>query len=324
MYFILTIDTEGDNQWDHGRELTVENIKYIPRFQQLCEKHNIRPTYLISSEVAQDGYSSELFGSYVKNDVAEIGAHLHSWSTPPFMELDGFRENDYHHAFATELPYELLKQKISTLTNQIVACCGRRPTSFRSGRYGFNENVAKVLLGEGYIVDTSVTPFVSWTSNKGLPGGAGGPDFIDYTPYPSSYSLPEGILREIPVTIVPVRFPLNVNWRLARYYFRHVNNSLILRSFRKVFFGDQPVWARPVPGATIGTLGKLLAEAMKKDLPFLTMMFHSSELMPGCSKYRPNDASIKELYRLLDSLFTLLSQKQIGSVTLTEAAKIKE
>ena len=319
MYFIITIDTEGDNQWDHGRDLTVENIKYIPRFQELCEKYGISPTYLITSEVCLDGYSKELFSRYVKNDVAEVGAHLHSWTTPPFMEQDGFRENDNNHAFASELPYDLLKQKISNLTDQIMACCGKRPTSFRSGRYGFNADTAKALLENSYLVDSSVTPFVSWASHKGVPGGPGGPDFIKYSPYPFNYNLKEGSLEEIPITIAPTRFPLNSNWRLAQYYFNHVNNSLVLRAFRKLFYSSQPVWARPVPGMTIDSFRSLLSEIKSKRLPFLTMMFHSSELMPGCSKYRPDNESIEELYVLLEDFFKLLERNQINSVTLTEA-----
>lgn len=320
MHFIITIDTEGDNQWDHGRDLTVENLKYIPRFQELCEKYNISPTYLITSEVCNDDYAKELFSAYVKKDVAEIGAHLHSWTTSPFDEQEGFRENDSNHAFATELPIDMLNQKIRNLTDQIATCCGRRPTSFRSGRYGFNLEVAKALLENSYLVDSSVTPFVSWTSHKGLPGGSGGPDFIDFTPYPYSYNLPEGSLKEIPITIVPTRFPLNANWRLAHYYFGQVDNSLFLRVFRKFLYGNQPVWARPVPGMTIDIFRGLLSEIKSRRLPFLTMMFHSSELMPGCSKYRPDNESIEELYVLLEDFFNLLVRNKINSVTLTEAA----
>lgn len=320
MYFIITIDTEGDNQWDHGRTLTVENIKYLPRFQDLCEKYNIRPTYLITSEVCKDNFAIELFSGYVKDNVAEIGAHLHSWTTPPFMDQDGFRDNDNNHAFASELPYDLLKHKISNLSDQITACCGKRPTSFRSGRYGFNRDVAQALLENSYLVDSSVTPFVSWTSHKGVPGGSGGPDFIKYSPYPFTYSLNEGSLKEIPITIAPTRFPLNTNWRLAKYYFSHVDNSLVLRAFRKLFYGGQPVWARPVPGMTIDSFRSLLSETKTRRLPFLTMMFHSSELMPGCSKYRPDNKSVEELYILLEDFFKLLEKNQIISVTLTEAA----
>ncbi|MBE0653874.1 MAG: hypothetical protein IH594_08755, partial [Bacteroidales bacterium] len=158
MKFIITIDTEGDNQWDHGRDLTVENIKFVPRFQALCEKYGIKPTYLVTSEVCQDVFAKGLFTEYLSEGLAEVGAHLHSWTTPPFLQRDGFRKNDASHAFASELPYDLLNDKIATLTEQITASFGQRPTSFRSGRYGFNGNVAKSLIANSYVVDSSVTP----------------------------------------------------------------------------------------------------------------------------------------------------------------------
>jgi hypothetical protein len=51
------------------------------------------------------------------------------------------------------------------------------------------------------------------------------------------------------------------------------------------------------------------------------MMFHSSELMPGCSKYRSDEEAIERLYDLLEKLFVLLTDRKITSVTLSEAAK---
>lgn len=44
-YFIITIDTEGDNLWTYkkGNQVGVENIKYIPRFQELCNKFGFKP-----------------------------------------------------------------------------------------------------------------------------------------------------------------------------------------------------------------------------------------------------------------------------------------
>ncbi len=321
MKFILTIDTEGDNQWDHGRDLTVENIRYVPRFQELCRKYGISPVYLVTSEICSDPFSRELFTSFIKKGEAEIGAHLHSWTTPPFADDDGFRENDADHAFASELPYDLLKQKLSVLTRNIEDSFGKRPTSFRSGRYGFNENVAKALVENGYLVDSSVTPFVSWKEQTGIPGGHGGPDFIGYRPTPFRYSLPNGSLAEIPITIMPTRFPLTLNHKLAVSYFRNVNNSFILRVLRKLRFSNQPVWLRPVPGTEIHLLRELVHVAERNQLPFITMMFHSSELMPGCSKYRPDEASVEELFALLEGFFRFLSMRDITSVTLTEAAQ---
>jgi len=321
MKFIITIDTEGDNQWDHGRDLTVENIKYVGRFQILCEKYGIRPTYLVTSEVCEDSFAQKLFSDYVKENRAEVGAHLHSWTTPPFLPGVGYRQNDEHHIFASELSYDLVSSKIKYLTEQITRSVGRIPTSFRSGRYGFDETVVRVLIENNYLVDSSVTPFVSWSGQRGLPEGKGGPDFIGSSPFPERYESKEGSLTEIPITILPTIMPLNRNHNIARYYFRNVNNNFFLRVLRKLFYSNQPVWLRPTPDITSDLLENLVREARRINLPYLTMMFHSSELMPGCSKYRPDDKSIEDLYSLLTGFFTALESLGIGSVTLSDAAK---
>jgi hypothetical protein len=321
MEFIISIDTEGDNQWDHGRDLTVENIKYVPRFQNLCEKYLIKPTYLVTSEVCNDPYAKEIFSEYFLNNKAEIGTHLHSWTTPPFIDKPGFRLNDPNHAFATELHEDLLIEKIKILTDQIESSFGKRPLSFRSGRFGFSESVARVLVENSYLVDSSVTPYISWSSHKGIPGGHGGTDFLDSTAYPFKYEFEGGSLLEIPVTILPTRFPLNSSNNIARHYFRNVNQNIFLKVFRKLLFSNQPLWLRPHLKMDIGLFGELLNETIRIKLPYIVMMFHSSELMPGCSIYRTDKESVEKLYELLEHFFIMLREKNIGSVTLTEAAK---
>ena len=321
MEFIITIDTEGDNQWDHGRELTVENIRFVPRFQDLCNKYLIKPTYLVTSEVCEDAFAKEIFTDYLLTDKAEIGAHLHSWTTPPFNDKEGYRFNDPNHAFATEFPEDLLIEKVKNLTNQIETSFGKRPLSFRSGRFGFDEILAKILADSSYLVDSSVTPYTSWSSHEGIPGGSGGPDFVDKTAFPYKYNFPNGSLLEIPVTILPTKFPLKTNKTIASHYFRNVNNSIFLRVFRKLLFNNQPLWLRPHRWMEIDLFDELLTESIKIKLPYIVMMFHSSELMPGCSIYRPDVDAIEKLYDLLESFFVILHEKKIDSVTLTEAAK---
>lgn len=321
MKFVLTIDTEGDNQWNHGNELTVENIKYIPRFQNLCEKYFIKPTYLVTYEVCEDVFAREIFKDYLKADKAEIGAHLHSWTTPPYLDKDGYRFNDINHAFASELSGDLLAEKIKNLTNRIEDSFGKRSLSFRSGRYGFNRNVARELADNSYLVDSSVTPFMRWASLQGIPGGMGGPDFIDHAPFPFRYNFDNRSLIEIPVTILPTKFPLNISKKIAINYFRNVDKSFLLRIFRKFLFKNQPLWLRPLPWMDISLFDELLIEAKKIKLPYIVMMFHSSELMPGCSIYRSDKDAVEKLYVLLELFFDLLREKNIPSVTLTEAGR---
>ncbi len=321
MKFILTIDTEGDNQWDHGRELTVENIKFVPRFQALCEKYSIKPTYFVTSEVCDDSFAREIFTDYSLKEKAEIGTHLHAWTTPPFLDKDGYRFNDPAHAFANELSDGLLTDKLKYLTDQVEASFGKRPLSFRSGRYGFNETLARFLWKNDYLVDSSVSPYTSWSGHPGIPGGMGGPDFVDNTPFPYEYNFENGSLIEIPISILPTKFPLNRYTSLAKHYFRNVDHSIFLRVFRKLFFKNQPLWFRPNPWMTINLFEELLKESIAIKLPYIVMMFHSSELMPGCSIYRPDTESTEKLFDLLESFFILIQNKNIDSVTITEAAK---
>lgn len=321
MEFILTIDTEGDNQWDHGRELTVENIKFVPRFQNLCEKYSIKPVYLVTSEVCEDKYAGEVLKGYAMAGKAEIGAHLHSWTTPPFLDREGYRYNDVNHAFATEIPEDLLNEKIRNLTNQIEYSFGKRPVSFRSGRFGFNRTLAGILKNHSYLVDSSITPYIKWSANEGLPGGNGGPDFSDELPFPYRFSFDNGSVLELPVTILPTRFPLTRSNRLARYYFNNVDRNIILKVFRKLFFNNQPLWLRPLKWMNIKLFEELIREADNQKLPYIVMMFHSSELMPGCSIYRRDEKEVEELYILLEKFFILLNEMNIPSLTLEEAAK---
>ena len=134
MKFLLTIDTEADNQWTHGCELTVKNIQAVPRFQDLCNKYKIKPTYLVTHEICNDDFSKEIFKEYINKGCAEIGAHLHSWTTPPFLDRAGYRFNDTHHSFLSEFPVNLINEKVKNLTMQIEDSFGTKPLSFRSGR----------------------------------------------------------------------------------------------------------------------------------------------------------------------------------------------
>lgn len=65
----------------------------------------------------------------------------------------------------------------------------------------------------------------------------------------------------------------------------------------------------------------LIGEAKRIDLPYLVMIFHSSELMPGCSIYRTDKESVEKLYGLLEQFFELLKNENIASITLSEAAE---
>lgn len=81
--FIITIDTEGDNQWADTKEIFTTNTKGLPRFQDLCNRYGYKPVYLTNYEMACDDEFVEFGKTCMHENQCEIGMHLHAWSSPP-------------------------------------------------------------------------------------------------------------------------------------------------------------------------------------------------------------------------------------------------
>ena len=193
-YFFITIDTEADNQWDSNHECTTNNAKFLPRFQELCEKYKFKPVWLTTHEMVENKYFVNYFKNKQDNNLCEIGMHLHAWNTPPEFDLKKINnERDY----LIEYPEEIIRKKIEYLTNELTEKFGIRPISHRSGRWTTNKTYFKILMENGYKVDCSVTPNVSWETCIGSTGMLGS----NYKSYPSGCCHIYEDLIEVPMSI---------------------------------------------------------------------------------------------------------------------------
>ncbi|MGQ9516288.1 MAG: hypothetical protein ACUVT1_03395 [Anaerolineae bacterium] len=320
MRLIVTVDTEADNQWEAGRPLSLENLRCLPALQELCRRWRIPLTYFITSEVAEDAAGMEQLRAWVEQGEAEVGAHLHPWTTPPFEDAPGRRFNDPAHPFPSQLPHPLLAAKLETLTRQIERAVGRRPTSFRAGRFGMHGPLAGLLVRQGYLVDSSITPGLSWHR-------LGGPDFTTaplqpYHPDEDSVCRPGKLgLWEIPLTMIYTRAVFRRWPALARWYGRQ-NTSPLGRLMRLAWPGQQPLWLRPSPRGGVRRLLQAWMEAERLGLPFGVLMLHSSELMPGGSPYWRTPAAVGRLLGQLERFFQILHERGIPACTLTEAGAL--
>ncbi len=311
MHFIITVDTEADNQWARPSGETIENIFQLPRFQALCDRYHLPPTYLITYEVARDPRAGDLLRSF-QTVGAEIGSHLHPWTTPPFTD-----ERDHErkiHRFPHELSNNELKAKLATLTEVVTKNFGQ-PVSYRSGRWGFDMTVAEELFEQGYLVDCSVTPKISWAKTLGDPLGSGGPDYRKALLGPYSY----GRILEIPLTVIATGRLVREGGKLIQLY-NLLPDSLLKKGLNKIFFKVKTL--RIFPGTTSGDLEAIVAAAVRNKIPVIEFMIHSSELMAGSSKYSQTDADIERVYARLEELFSLISCQAIQGVTLKEYVTI--
>lgn len=318
MELIVTVDTEADYQWRRALVVTTENILYLRPFQELCARFGVRPTYLITSEIALDPRGGRFLKPLVDEGLAEVGAHLHPWTTPPFFDTAGLRYNDPVHLFPSELGSELFRMKMENLTGQIFSVLGTMPRSYRAGRFGYDDTCAATLSRLGYLVDSSVTPLVSWREVRDVENG-GWPDFSKKSLFPYSTVTDGFPFLEIPITIAYTSRLLQKHPRLS-----NLHNLCVRIAGRVGRFSPrplQPFWLRPLPGMGLKDLAGVWRAAERLGAPFGVMMLHSSELMPAGSPYRPSVASVNALLELLEGFFKFVRNTGAGSVTLFEAGE---
>jgi peptidoglycan/xylan/chitin deacetylase (PgdA/CDA1 family) len=312
--FLVVIDTEGDNQWARSRVVTTENSRYLRRFQELCERHQLRPTYLTNWEMVNCSVFQEFGRDVLARGTAEIGMHLHAWHSPPFVPLT---KDDYQHQpYLSEYPVEQMRAKVQVLTQTLEDTFGRKMVSHRAGRWGFDSRYARILSEAGYLVDCSVTPHLSWRGHPGAPNGTGGPDFTHFPTQAYFLDLDDiskpgnSSLLEAPMTVARSEQPL------ARRLHRLVRNAprLLRAPINRLF----PPTCRLEPnGRNLRHLLRILRQAKEQGKDYVQFTLHSSEIMPGGSSKFPSKESIETLYRHMEKLF-MVAQDTFAGLTLHE------
>lgn len=311
--FLVTVDVECDNAWSGSPTVTTRNASFLPRFQQLCERCGARPTYLVTWEMAHSAAFRAFARDLLARGAGEVGMHLHAWHSPPDVRLT---DDDYRHRpYLIEYPEPVIREKVRVMTDALEQAFGTKMRSHRAGRFGFDAAYARALVENGYRVDCSVTPGVSWKDHPGRPGGPGGPD---YTGFPeTAYFLdPNDIRRpglspllEVPVTIGPAyQSPLARAARAAL-----ATTPLGAKVANRLF----PRCAWLYPGKYHRAMPSLLRTTAAAGRDFAEFMIHSSELMPGGSPRYPTARSVDGLYRCLEKLFAAARRDFVG-LTLTE------
>lgn len=290
---LVGIDTEADDQWSaQGRARNeVSNAERLPAVQALFEEFGVRPTYVVTWEMATRPESRGVLRDLHRGGRCEIGTHLHPWSSPPFRPED-LRDHTYPH----NLPPELLERQLTELTQAIEEHVGCRPTTYRAGRNGFDQRTLPLLERLGYTVDTSVDPLFNETRKRGMLFG--GAPIEPYFPSYDDVTRP-GTSRVLEVPITSATLP-RLPKRLERAY-----AALPPIPYRGALrrLGLRPVWLRP-SYTSLPDMLRFADRLAARGAPCFNIIFHSSELLPGGSPYTPDEASVA---RFLDDLRRLLA-----------------
>ena len=299
-FLLVTIDTECDKTatWHAAAPLGFKAVvEAVPnRLQPLFADFGIRPTYLLSPEILTHPESCAVLRE--ARDV-ELAAHLHGEYLLPQMKsggLAGSRTKDMQWEYAPQLE----RAKLAVLTELFIQQFGSAPKSFRAGRFGAGRHTARFLQELGYVIDSSVTPHIRWTSQNGKKR----PDYrrSDEMPYTLG---PEGDI-----------------WRHGKSDFLELPITVVLAGALEGTDSRQPVWFRPWHSDTdmlINVLNYVLGQPTRGGVHRpLVMMFHNVELVPGASPYPQTE---EEVMRYLDSLkrvFDYAEKRGLRSCTMTE------
>lgn len=314
--FILSVDTEEEWDWSGpfpNEDFSLSNVHEIPAFQLFCQEQGIKPTYLADYAVANSTSGSDVLKSLNKEH-CEIGAHLHPWANPPF-----YNETSEFSSHVINLPLEHVEEKLKMLIHVLKDKVGCTPTSFRTGRWGINGDVLKLLHKHGIITDTSIYPLYhhQYFSCEKAPSQAYWPGFTD-----TNETSTQRDIFEIPVTCGFNR----TNYSLAQCLHKLMEsipftwlraNSILWHSklLRKLYLSPELCSAKD--------MNRLVKTSLKRQEKVFHMYLHSSSLIDNTTGLN-NEINAREniCKRIQQVVENLQKTHHVKFCTLSEARKL--
>jgi hypothetical protein len=305
---LVVVDTEEEFDWaapfDRASTATRSILKQ-ERAQAIYDRLGLTPTYVIDYPVAVDPVAADYLRSLQDAGRAEIGAHLHSWVTPPHDEVVST-----YNSYQCNLPLALKRAKIEALTGAIEGSFGRRPTIFKAGRHGLGPRTGSILADLGYRIDCSLLPHHDLRAD-------GGPDFRRVEAKPHWRAEAPGIL-EVPVTtgffgaapwlgpLLPSLFDNSLSTRL-RLPGILSRSGLVSRS-------------RLSPeGIGAAEQCRLLDALVRSGRRTFTMVYHSPSLEPGNTPYVRSEAELERFLGTIEEVLVYFRDRLGGRYTSMSA-----
>lgn len=285
---ICVIDAEEEFDWGApfaSANTAVTTIKAQALAQAVFRRFNLVPTYAVDYPVASQPGGFGPLREFADAGHCEIGAQLHTWVTPPHEEIVGEQ-----NSFASNLPLELQRKKLETLTNIIRQNFGIEPKLFRSGRYGAGRYTEGLLHEFGYHVDCSVLPGPAITSTS--------PDYSNAPSRPYWLGTDRRVL-EIPVTAGVIGL-LRKNLSVANYSLTSVTSRRIKLP---AIFSRAGLLNRvriSPEGYTLQEAKALTRSLSRSGQRVFSISYHSPSLEPGKTPYTRNREDVARILRWLE------------------------
>ncbi len=298
--FTVFVDVEEEFDWraplDRANRATTA-MSAFPAAHRRFVYRGVALACMIDHPIATDPASVDILSRVIEDGRSEIGAQLHAWVSPPFTETVAPITS-----YAGNLVRDLEAAKIDVLTDTIADAFGRRPRSYRAGRYGIGPRTIALLADRGYRIDSSVRPGYDYRAD-------GGPDFSQV----DSRAYRIGGIVELPLTTI-------FTGRLHRYGERLYPALGRLPKARGAFAraGLLSRIALTPEDMPIDAAIEAVDVALGEGVRLLNFSFHSPSLKPGHTPYVRDAADLVRFDRWWDSMIAHLARNGVTNASIDE------
>lgn len=302
---LVIVDTEEEFDWsaEFDRNATgVSHMREIGRFQEICDRCGVRPTYALDYPVATQEDGIRALRPFLAEGRAEIAAQLHPWVNPPHEEVVN-RRNSY----PGNLPPALEHRKIAALTDAITDAFGVHPLSYKAGRYGLGPGTVESLAALGYRSDLSFAPGFDLSED-------GGPDYSRVSS-DIAWLDREGGLLELPATGGFVGALRAAGPTLQRLAGRTPGRQLRLGGI--LGRGGLMTRIRLSPeGYSLADTRRLTRVLHGDGLRVFSFTLHSPSVQPGCTSYVRDADDLRAFLAHIRDYFRYFLE-ELGGVAMT-------
>jgi glycosyltransferase involved in cell wall biosynthesis len=298
---VTTIDAEEDFDWNGPFIRTasrVTSMRSQHKAHRVFERYGVVPTYLVDFPVASQDEGRGPLRELLESRQCEIGAQLHPWVTPPFVEVISNR-----NSYPGNLPMVVEYDKLLALTNMLEEGFGIRPRIYRAGRYGFGPNTGEILRHLGYLVDTSVMPCWNYTPQ-------GGPDFRALRAQPYWIDRERTVL-EMPISVALVGRAARLGPFVSSGLFTRLSEGLGFTAAVARLGLIERIRLTP-EGIAIDEAKRLVRQMIADGQRVFVLTYHSPSMEPGGTPYVRTAEDLTRFLRWLEEFYDFFTKEISG------------
>ena len=302
-----TIDAEEDFDW-HGPFVRspsrVASMRSQHKAHRVFERYGVVPVYLADFPVAANDEGRAPLRELLASGLCEVGAQLHPWVNPPFVEVISGR-----NSYPGNLPMVLEHDKIQRLTGALEDAFGAAPKIYRAGRYGYGPNTAAILRRFGYQVDSSIMPHWDYSTQ-------GGPDFRAYSCEPGWIGPGREIL-EMPISVGLTGHAARLGRTAASALFNRYGEALGLTAAAARLGVLERIRLTP-EGIAMPEAKRLVRHMLAHGHRVFVLTYHSPSLEPGGTPYVRTADDLTRFLAWLEEFYDFFT-REIGGECVTWA-----